>query len=82
MDSVVSIFPSRTRSLQTTNSWNFIGFPEKVERNIVLERDVIIGVIDSGLWPEASSFSDDGYGPPPKRWKGTCQGNGNFTCNK
>ncbi|KAK9913641.1 hypothetical protein M0R45_037451 [Rubus argutus] len=30
---------------------------------------------------KSDSFSDVGFGPPPKKWKGKCQGNGNFTCN-
>jgi len=50
--------------------------------------DVIVGVIDSGIWPEHPSFSDQidlvdrpgnsgkrtlAYGPPPAGWYGTCQ---------
>jgi hypothetical protein len=50
--------------------------------------DVIIGVLDSGIWPENPSFSDQtdlafrpgesgkrtrAYGPPPAHWNGTCQ---------
>ncbi|KAM5551579.1 hypothetical protein ABKV19_026428 [Rosa sericea] len=80
MDGVVSVFPSKQRSVKTTKSWNFLGFPETVKRS-ALERDIIVGVMDSGIWPESDSFSDVGFGPPPKKWKGKCQGNGNLTCN-
>ncbi|TQD89420.1 hypothetical protein C1H46_025063 [Malus baccata] len=80
MDGVVSVFPSETKKLQTTRSWDFIGFPKIVKRSAI-ETDIIVGVIDSGIWPESASFSDAGFGPPPKRWKGACKGEGNFTCN-
>ncbi|KAK9903143.1 hypothetical protein M0R45_001203 [Rubus argutus] len=80
MDGVVSVFPSKQSKIKTTKSWNFLGFPETVKRS-KLERDIIVGMIDTGIWPESDSFSDAGFGPPPKKWKGKCQGNGNFTCN-
>ncbi|CAN6197158.1 unnamed protein product [Urochloa humidicola] len=35
-------------------------------------------MLDTGIWPDSPSFSDDGLGSPPSRWKGVCQ---NFTCN-
>nr|XP_004308918.2 PREDICTED: cucumisin-like [Fragaria vesca subsp. vesca] len=79
-DGVVSIFPSKKKSYKTTRSWDFVGFPQTIER-MPLEREIIIGVMDTGIWPEAESFSDVGFGPPPKKWKGICQGNNNFTCN-
>lgn len=37
----------------------------------------------SGITPESKSFEDDGLGPPPKKWKGTCGHFANFSgCNK
>ncbi|KAF7831004.1 cucumisin-like [Senna tora] len=77
MDGVVSVFPSQIHKMQTTRSWDFIGFPQQVERRS-LESDIIIGVIDYGIWPESHSFKDQGFGPPPSKWKGSCQ---NITCN-
>jgi len=81
MDGVVSVFPSEQKKLQTTRSWDFLGFPQQVPRR-PLESDIIIGVLDTGIWPELDSFSDEGFGPPPTKWKGTCQALTNFTCNK
>ncbi|KAL0324369.1 UNVERIFIED_CONTAM: Cucumisin [Sesamum calycinum] len=44
------------------------------------ESDVVIGLLDTGVWPEHPSFNDSGFGPPPAKWKGTCMTT-NFTCN-
>ncbi|GMJ00869.1 hypothetical protein like AT5G59100 [Hibiscus trionum] len=78
---VVSVFPNQVYHLQTTRSWDFMGFNQTAKRNATAESNVIIGVIDSGIWPESDSFSDEGFGPPPKKWKGSCNGGQNFTCN-
>ncbi|KAL0323031.1 UNVERIFIED_CONTAM: Subtilisin-like protease SBT3 [Sesamum angustifolium] len=48
-------------------------------------KDVIIGVVDSGIWPESPSFRDDGMTEIPARWKGICQEGEQFnssSCNK
>lgn len=81
-EKVVTIVPSKTYYPQTTRSWDFMGFAENVGRSPSVESDIVIGVIDSGIWPESESFNDKGFGPPPKKWKGVCNGGKNFTCNK
>ncbi|KAL6595061.1 hypothetical protein ACP70R_048164 [Stipagrostis hirtigluma subsp. patula] len=78
MEGIVSIFPSRTHELLTTRSWDFLGFPQTPKEDLPLQGEIIIGMIDTGVWPDSPSFSDEGFGPPPSRWKGSCQ---NFTCN-
>lgn len=81
MDGVVSVFLSQKKQLHTSRSWDFMGFSLNATRAIV-ESDVIVGMLDTGIWPESESFNDEGYGPPPTKWKGTCQTSSNFTCNK
>ncbi|KAJ9160209.1 hypothetical protein P3X46_025630 [Hevea brasiliensis] len=80
MKGVVSVFPSQKKKLHTTRSWTFMGFPLNVTRS-TNESDIIIGMLDTGTWPESESFNDKSFGPPPAKWKGTCLESSNFTCN-
>ncbi|KAA8515017.1 hypothetical protein F0562_018196 [Nyssa sinensis] len=97
MDEVVSVFQSHPRkySLQTTRSWVFSGLEEGKQLNqmkkgdLLLKakygKDIIVGLVDTGVWPESKSFSDEGLGPVPKSWKGICQTGDAFNsshCNK
>ncbi|XP_042483864.1 subtilisin-like protease SBT5.6 [Macadamia integrifolia] len=96
MDKVVSVLPSIRRrwSLHTTRSWKFAGLEEGVDTlyrsgDLLHEsnygKDIIVGLLDSGIWPESKSFSDEGLGPIPKRWKGICQAGDAFNsshCNR
>jgi hypothetical protein len=60
MRGVLSVFPSQKFHLQTTRSWNFLGLPQSIKRDQTIESDLIIGVIDTGIWPESKSFNDKG----------------------
>ncbi|XP_071917270.1 cucumisin-like [Coffea arabica] len=80
MDGVASVFPNRIFNLQTTRSWNFMDFGTD-KFGPAQEEDVIVALLDTGIWPEHESFSDANFGPPPAKWKGTCKAT-NFTCNK
>ncbi|KAK4838613.1 hypothetical protein QYF36_015079 [Acer negundo] len=79
MDGVVSIIPNMKVDLHTRRSWDFMGFDQSYVGDSK-GADIIIGLIDTGIWPESESFNGEGFGSPPAKWKGTCQTN-NFTCN-
>ncbi|TKW17213.1 hypothetical protein SEVIR_5G351500v4 [Setaria viridis] len=74
---VISVKPSRRCRATTTRSWDFLDMSYQMPNDLLNKgrygEDVIIGVIDTGIWPESRSFSDEGYGPVPLRWKGVCQ---------
>ncbi|CAO2177915.1 unnamed protein product [Urochloa humidicola] len=86
---VVSVKPSRSCSATTTRSWDFLGLDHQIPSDLLQKsrhgEDIIIGVVDTGIWPESRSFNDEGYGPVPSRWKGECvvgQGWNHSTCNR
>ncbi|CAN1781465.1 Subtilisin-like protease SBT5.3, partial [Linum perenne] len=88
---VVSVFLNRGRKLHTTHSWTFLGVEESglvrsgsIWKKARFGEDVIIGNLDTGVWPESKSFSDQGLGPIPSKWKGICQNHrdSRFRCNR
>ncbi|XP_014753845.1 CO(2)-response secreted protease isoform X2 [Brachypodium distachyon] len=85
---VVSVFRDRTLQLHTTRSWDFLDAQSGLRPDRLAARasaDVIIGVIDSGVWPESPSFNDVGMGAVPARWRGVCMEGPDFNktnCNK
>ncbi|GER30451.1 subtilisin-like serine endopeptidase family protein [Striga asiatica] len=87
---VVSVFPDPILQLHTTRSWDFLKYQTalKTDANIIspaASADTIVGILDTGIWPESKSFTDHGMSPVPSRWKGTCMAGDNFTsstCNR
>ncbi|MGW8226301.1 MAG: S8 family serine peptidase [Anaerolineales bacterium] len=93
---VLTIWSDELRQVETDNSPNFLGLTAEGgawEMGYKGE-DVIIGVIDTGIWPEHPSFSDQEdfadrpgesgkrtrvYGPPPADWHGICQSGENWS---
>ncbi|GAB2282680.1 hypothetical protein Dimus_017218 [Dionaea muscipula] len=84
---IMSVFPEVRYELHTTRTPQFLGLdagPDMfTESDSVSE--VVIGVLDTGVWPESKSFDDTGMGPIPISWKGECETGTNFNtsnCNR
>lgn len=91
---VVAVERDELKQVTTDTSPTFLGLNapgglwEDLGGQGAAGEDVIIGVIDTGIWPEHPSFSDQkdlsdaagasgkrnlAYGAPPADWHGTCQ---------
>ncbi|MQM09683.1 hypothetical protein Taro_042561 [Colocasia esculenta] len=86
---VVGVYPEQVRRPQTTRSPQFLGLKSTDGAGLLAESDfgsdLVIGVIDTGIWPERRSFSDRDLGPVPAKWKGQCVAGKGFPvtlCNR
>ncbi|KAM0007625.1 putative cucumisin [Helianthus debilis subsp. tardiflorus] len=84
---ILSVIPDRRRTLHTTHTPNFLGLADTfgLWPNAEYGDDVIVGVLDTGIWPERPSFSDEGLPPVPATWKGSCEVTPDFpatACNR
>ncbi|CBI38836.3 unnamed protein product, partial [Vitis vinifera] len=72
VEGFLSAVPDELLSLHTTHSPQFLGLHKGkgLWSTHNLATDVIIGIIDSGIWPEHVSFHDWGMSPVPSKWKG------------
>ncbi|KAK9123414.1 hypothetical protein Sjap_013016 [Stephania japonica] len=103
MKQVISIFKSKELHLHTTRSWDFMGltldyYNNKLVQAPALNReisplqlayghDVVVGIFDTGIWPESASFQEGcGMKPIPSSWKGICEKGEEFypstACNR
>ncbi|KAI3431997.1 uncharacterized protein J3R85_007656 [Psidium guajava] len=91
---VVSVFKDPLLQLHTTRSWDFLKYQIDLEIDSspssdsdlpTQEYDTVIGIMDTGIWPESKSFDDKDLGPIPPRWKGKCMEGDDFresNCNR
>ncbi|KAJ7530505.1 hypothetical protein O6H91_14G006400 [Diphasiastrum complanatum] len=70
----ISMFPETIRQLHTTHSPEFLHLNSSwgIWPRSHYGSDVIVGMFDTGVWPESKSFSDHRIGPVPRKWKGKC----------
>ncbi|KAJ0018497.1 hypothetical protein Pint_10155 [Pistacia integerrima] len=85
IEGVASVYKSDPQKykLLTTRSWEFVGLPDDGvdpipnKKNILNKtdygQDIIVGVVDTGIWPESKSFSDQDMKPGSPSWGGVCQ---------
>ncbi|CAD6261153.1 unnamed protein product [Miscanthus lutarioriparius] len=81
--------PNVAYQLLTTHTPRFLGLDVPQEGVSAINHSasgfgdgIIIGVIDSGIFPYHPSYSGDGMPPPPAKWKGRCDFNGSACNNK
>ncbi|XP_066398993.1 LOW QUALITY PROTEIN: CO(2)-response secreted protease-like [Miscanthus floridulus] len=74
----------RARRSSNKNNGSKAAAPADDPSSSSLATDTIIGLLDSGIWPESPSFNDAGFGRVPSRWKGVCMTGDDFNssnCN-
>ncbi|XBI95603.1 hypothetical protein VPH35_032030 [Triticum aestivum] len=85
MPGFVAAVPDVIYHVQTTHTPQFLGLDTALgARNLSVGsgEGVIIGVLDTGVFPDHPSFSGFGMMPPPAKWKGRCDFNGSACNNK
>ncbi|WJX96452.1 hypothetical protein P8452_77657 [Trifolium repens] len=87
-DSVMGVYEDTLYSLHTTRTPEFLGLLQIQTHSQYLHQpsyDVVIGVLDTGVWPESQSFHDSQMPQIPTRWRGKCESAPDFDpslCNK
>ncbi|MDX3775159.1 S8 family serine peptidase [Chromatiaceae bacterium AAb-1] len=82
---VVGVWQDKPEQITTANTPEFLGLngPDGQHTLGIKGEDVVIGIVDTGIWPEHPSFADDGSYTPLEGWNGSCDvgEDENFVCN-
>ena len=83
---VLGVWRDEAQQLTTSNTPAFLGLtgePDGLHVQGVKGEGIVIGVVDSGIWPEHPSFADDGSYTPLAGWAGACDTGEDaaFSCN-
>lgn len=92
-DAVLGVYEDTLYTLHTTRSPQFLGISSDFGLSAGYSKldfdkaslDVIIGVLDTGVWPESKSFDDSAMPEVPTKWRGQCESGPDFSpklCNK
>lgn len=84
---ILSVTPELKYTLHTTRTPQFLGLDKSTTLLPASDQQsqVIIGILDTGVWPELKSLNDAAFGPVPATWKGECETGNNMnasSCNK
>ncbi|KAJ4958542.1 hypothetical protein NE237_025653 [Protea cynaroides] len=68
---ILAVLPEMRYEVHTTRTPGFLGldgneglFPQSSSTS-----EIIVGLLDTGVWPESQSYDDKGLGPVPSSWK-------------